>query len=664
MPVTPQIIDFKALTTEQIKNLLDIYAAGKEDADKWADLYDASNFTILKEMLAGTGEFAAFHELVRRRESYLDTAKFLSSIFELAFKNGVYTLPSLTATINVQITNPASGSTLTIISGDFLGNISVDYEVYAFENKVINIGSTETVLCVVGKKTNFQIPYSSIDKLSTIEVLTDFKYPALQLETLTAPSPIGSLSLNTDVYALTQDISNKSVLRRVSDYLVKIYIGQGVLGWWGSGVIGNLVYEVLSFGDDLGNRLTEDIILNIDGHANIIYVDHTIVTNPIYGINKEYLRRLAIEYPTDTRMVRERDYESILLNMFTGQVLDIYAHYAEKPDNTLILEYIKGPQYVDVTTLANILIEINNRRAQGIKIDHDDANNIYETSDGKDFSITVVVGSYSEIVTEITAYLNTLLNVFMKTDDENADIILNASDNGVESTNVSADTSDDSFNIVTDSFELSVSELKKGDLITVDGWTSPATSNNGLFMVADDPTSAKIKVKNTDGTAFNITTKAAGDTIIIRKVQKHIYTIYDIINLLSNEFERPFNIHGYVVDGLLGTTSGSLTMTRAEGIANIRGITYNIETGDTRLGNTYTDDVDTYVFLHKDGTFRYVEVATGGDAPSTPINTIKIDMVRTTSGSVSAVTDLRERESIILAPNQFLKTITITYLGS
>jgi hypothetical protein len=39
-------------------------------------------------------------------------------------------------------------------------------------------------------------------------------------------------------------------------------------------------------------------------------------------------------------------------------------------------------------------------------------------------------------------------------------------------------------------------------------------------------------------------------------------------------------------------------------------------------------------------------------------------MVETTSGSVTAVTDLRERESVVLAPNQFLQSMDITYLGA
>ena len=82
MSTSAPIIDFKSLTSEQILKLLDTFVAGRSDASKWSDFYDASNFTVVKEMIGGMAEFASFHELVRRRESYLDTAKFLTSIYE------------------------------------------------------------------------------------------------------------------------------------------------------------------------------------------------------------------------------------------------------------------------------------------------------------------------------------------------------------------------------------------------------------------------------------------------------------------------------------------------------------------------------------------------------------------------------------------------------
>jgi hypothetical protein len=315
--------------------------------------------------------------------------------------------------------------------------------------------------------------------------------------------------------------------------------------------------------------------------------------------------------------------------------------------STLVTEGAGDTVVVNDSTddLASVTAWIDERRALGINVTY---KKVYDvTTYGQDFPITLIVNPFSDISTDITTFLNSKTKVFMKTDTDDEDIV-------VASTTISAATADDSFN---SSAEFTVTNLKAGDLILVEGFTD--STNNGLFTVIGTPTTSKIQV------TANLAVEAVGDTITIRKEHKTNFTVYQLAQDLSKQFDRPFTPHGYVISGFTGSDPGAtLTMTMLEGEAYIRGVTFSISTGDSELTKTYTASKDTYVDLQSDGTFTYTEVANGGAVPSIPSLHIRIMKVVTDGTEITSVTDMRELESIALAPNQFLKSISATLLTS
>lgn len=92
-----------------------------------------------------------------------------------------------------------------------------------------------------------------------------------------------------------------------------------------------------------------------------------------------------------------------------------------------------------------------------------------------------------------------------------------------------------------------------------------------------------------------------------------------------------------VISGLTAPTSANLTHTIISGVAFINN--KRVFTSDTP--NTYTASRDTYVDLSGVGTFTFVEVANGADAPSLTANSIRLMIVETDGTAITVVTDVR-----------------------
>lgn len=118
------------------------------------------------------------------------------------------------------------------------------------------------------------------------------------------------------------------------------------------------------------------------------------------------------------------------------------------------------------------------------------------------------------------------------------------------------------------------------------------------------------------------------------------------------------NIGEYVYTGLLPPTSTDLDATTTAGTAYVE------NDGDDTLhrvvksatAKTYTDSVDTYVFLDFTGKYTYTEVATGATQPSTPANNIILAKVVSDGDNVTSVTDLRQTTPPNLRVYQDLKS--------
>ena len=77
-------IENKSLSFDKVLDDLKTYVQSLPDYARWKDFYASSAGATFLELLAGTGAYLSFHSLASRRESYLETAKLKSSVYNMA----------------------------------------------------------------------------------------------------------------------------------------------------------------------------------------------------------------------------------------------------------------------------------------------------------------------------------------------------------------------------------------------------------------------------------------------------------------------------------------------------------------------------------------------------------------------------------------------------
>ena len=82
--MTDSPINLRSLSFDSILKDLKGYVKSLPDYNKWKDFYVSSAGTTFLEMLAGTGAYLSFHSMASRRESYLESARLKSSIYNIA----------------------------------------------------------------------------------------------------------------------------------------------------------------------------------------------------------------------------------------------------------------------------------------------------------------------------------------------------------------------------------------------------------------------------------------------------------------------------------------------------------------------------------------------------------------------------------------------------
>ena len=126
-------------------------------------------------------------------------------------------------------------------------------------------------------------------------------------------------------------------------------------------------------------------------------------------MDKEEVRRTAIYYPIDGRIVTDADYENVIIKYYGGVLLDVYSYNLDhdqevillKDDNFLAAHKTEISQMVDLKRGAGINVEyIEKAKTDGLPIDCA----FKLTSD--DY--------YEGILTSVTEYLNTKRYKFMR----------------------------------------------------------------------------------------------------------------------------------------------------------------------------------------------------------------------------------------------------------
>jgi hypothetical protein len=389
------MINNQSLSFEAIKADLIAFVQAKPDNQKWKDFTSTGAGTTVIELLATVSTYKAFQDLVERRERYLGTAQFKTSIQELAFNRGYMQAPTLAATITVTF-NPVTDGSITI--GDIIGTYGV-YQLIAYENKTYLTGVINTILCVVG---NLHVATNSVSGIPDFQQYTytfSDTYIASQLEMLLVDStPVDLLSeLN---YLRTVD--GNFFLRRVVDNAVKIYSGNGVVGYTNS-LASSMSYRCVTYGTvGLDSNLSIDLDVTVTGWE--------FSSSPSYNLSTEELRATAIYYPLDGRIVQDRDYESIIMKYFGGVLVDVRSYNTDpNQEIELLVESTLGS-----TKLLEIQALVDSKRGQGIQVFYTQR----VLSAGYSLTLNFTLPSYyftNENVALVRSYLDGLyLNRFFK----------------------------------------------------------------------------------------------------------------------------------------------------------------------------------------------------------------------------------------------------------
>jgi hypothetical protein len=380
------IIQQNAVSEATIKAALDAYIKSQAPELRWLDFFESGPGTIIEELMAGLGAFKSFQELATRVESTLDYARLLSSVYELAFNRGFLVPPCQAAQVTLFL---VPNVTITVAQGDLVGTMG-NYNLYSFESKTMPVGSPISLQVVVGyvdAPEDWIVNVSSSQPFSTIVVYLNNKNVARQLELLTNGTDVitlvddiispgsnqRSIPLDT-VYGLPDDqilniihtleastSSNPDVyvLRRVLPNQVRIYLGNGTLGFYDpTGT--QLTYRRLTYNDDVNNILTYVPIMSINANLASFTVDNNAELLP----NTETVRGIARYYPIDGRVVQDNDYSRVIMKYYAAFLYDAYAFYFEWPIDLPDQEAL--PAAVD--TVSNTIAITSNPLITGLPV--------------------------------------------------------------------------------------------------------------------------------------------------------------------------------------------------------------------------------------------------------------------------------------------------------
>ncbi len=147
-----------------------------------------------------------------------------------------------------------------------------------------------------------------------------------------------------------------------------------------------------------------------------------------------------------------------------------------------------------------------------------------------------------------------------------------------------------------------------------------------------------------DSTAIGLTATQTltllGITVSATDINRLVGITDDVQVQIDNISDTFGNIDAFdevTISGMTAPTSVDLIHIIAAGIAFINN--KRVVTSDT--SHTYTASKDTYVDVDDAGTFTFIEVANGADAPALTTNSIRIMKVVTDVDNITGVTDLR-----------------------
>ena len=353
--MSTQIIPPNILEPGQIANILEAYIASKPEASGWKDTYAGSSGQTLIELVAALGGFDAYQRIALRQELSIDNAVTPTAIREHCFNKGILTPPTSSLVLKLELT--VESDRFYVTEGELVGTIG-DYELYSLENKSTTDSSVS--LQVVAGFLVEDIKTVTPTKMSTHKILTDYEFIGTQLERFKANDTVIPLVSELNY---SQKYSNSFLLRRAIPGEVRIYIGNGVLGWFDSEV-STYSYKYIGYNQDITGVVNLSPSLLKD---DVTIESYTALQQPVFGIDADELRIIQAYYPLDGRISQDGDYEGLILNHFGGILHDVYS-YNTDPDQ--IINLLIDDNFDIETHLPEIYALINERRQNGINVNY------------------------------------------------------------------------------------------------------------------------------------------------------------------------------------------------------------------------------------------------------------------------------------------------------
>jgi len=345
------MINNQSLSFEATKANMIAYVEAKPASQKWKDFVGTGVGVTFIELLASVSTYKAFQTMVQRREAYFDTAQFNSSVQELAFNRGYMQAPTLAAEITVTLTPTAD---FDVVTGSVVGTYDL-YQLIAYETKSFVEGVSSTLLCVVGNIQTINNTISGIPAFQTFRYTADDTYIASQLEQFKVDGA-AIVPLMSELNYLSS-AGNDFMLRRVVNNVVKIYSGNGVVGYC-KPTATTTSYRYITYGAVPADGTA--LITNADVASFVFFNEAS------YGLSTEELRAMALYYPLDGRISQDRDYESAVIKFFGGSVglVDAYS-FNDNPNQHI---YLLVSATLPGSTITAITEMIDIRRGQGIQV--------------------------------------------------------------------------------------------------------------------------------------------------------------------------------------------------------------------------------------------------------------------------------------------------------
>lgn len=397
-PIQNTSISFEAIK----QNLMD-WVKNKPDGYAWSDWFDTNDGTIIAEWIAGLAVFSKVSDTMLMRENSLDFAQLDSSVFELAFDRGLLVSPAAAPVLTLSLTTPL-GSQVLISPGDLIGTQG-NYELYSLEGKTL--GLVDTLDVAVGHMNVYTPGFSTLGQFATFEVPTQDKYIAAQLETFSADGQSITLLSEPDNVG---GFNNGFLLRRVLPGQVRIYVGNGVMGWW-SPSVRSITYSCLSYGNDIlaSGNYTPTISINAQLTAFVQ------TQAPSFDPDAETIRAIARYYPMDGKIVRDEHYSAVIRKYFGGVLYDAVALNTD-PDEVVYL--LPNPNFGFGTPQGTSLLNqisalVDSKRMLNIQVLY----NVLDPAAGQVLSmvLTVPKKAYSyELQTQINQLTAAQVNQFAR----------------------------------------------------------------------------------------------------------------------------------------------------------------------------------------------------------------------------------------------------------